>query len=99
MAFLGAHYYHTEYFAITDQLRPGLAYERALECAEKHGDTKADAGTGTVKRAYNDAGEIIGYIVRSRHYVGETGSDHADRVVERPAARRPSANAKPKDRP
>ena len=56
----------TEYFAVSNYAQPGLAYVQALKCAEKHGDTKASTGTGTVRRAYNDAGEIIGYVVRYR---------------------------------
>ena len=80
----GAYYYHTEYFPITDFTQPGKAYENALACAEKHGDTKAATGASTLKRAHNDAGEIIGYTVRSRHLVGDVGSDHPDRVKDNP---------------
>ena len=88
MTFLGDYYYQTEHFQITDTLRPGLAYERALECATAHGDKHAGTALGTVTRAFNDAGEVIGWNVRSRHYVGDVGVGHPDKPrdgVHRPA--------------
>ncbi len=79
MTFLADHFYQDEYFPILDVLRPGLAYERALACATAHGDKHAGSTLGTVRRTHNDAGLVIGWTVRSRHYVGDIGSDHPDR--------------------
>lgn len=81
---LGPFYYQTETFMITDPDRPGVTYERALAVAEKHGDTKAGTLQGTVHRIHNDAGEIIGYNVRSRHYIGAPGSNLPDKPKDRP---------------
>jgi hypothetical protein len=83
MTFLGDFYHQTENFPILDPLRPGVAYERALACATAHGDKHAGTAFGTVTRSFNDAGEIIGWNVRSRHYVGDIGIGHPDKPNDR----------------
>jgi len=78
----GAYYYNVEYFAVSDQTRPEVALARAQAAAEKHGRRES-----TIFDSYNDAGQIIGYEVRSRHYVGAPGSDHPDKVKDKDAGR------------